>query len=112
MGYFSNGSEGSDYEEKYCRNCAHNATEDVACPVWLAHLGFAYTAKSDMKAVLDSMIPRSGDGLSNLKCVMHVPASRVNRSKRVLDDLAELDKIRARVAEMIAEHKTGKVVYK
>lgn len=36
MGYFSNGSEGMDYQEHYCSKCIHAAKQD--CPVWLLHL--------------------------------------------------------------------------
>lgn len=36
MGYFSNGTEGADYEEKYCNHCVHQL-EDYGCPCWNAH---------------------------------------------------------------------------
>ena len=82
MGYFSNGSEGMDYEERYCRKCIHFGPEEgPGCPVWGAHLAFNYQVCNDPpespgKGILDALIPMSEDGLSNLQCKMFVELVR------------------------------------
>jgi len=38
MGYFSNGSEGIDFEAHYCSKCIH----EQDCPVWELHLDWDY----------------------------------------------------------------------
>ena len=46
MGYFSNGSEGMDYEERYCKRCIHYGPEEgPGCPIWFAHLVYAYVLR-------------------------------------------------------------------
>ncbi len=73
MGYFSNGAEGMDYEEQYCRRCIHFGPEEgPGCPVWMAHLLFNYDQNKDEKlaSLLDVLIPR--DGINNLECTMFV----------------------------------------
>lgn len=73
MGYFSNGSEGSDYQEQYCSSCAHGAN-GRECAVWLAHLLHAYDVcdtNSAGERILSLLIP--GEGSSNGKCRMHLP---------------------------------------
>jgi len=64
MGYFSNGSEGMDYEHNYCSKCYWG---DKACMIWLAHL--EYQGDGHDK-ILDLFIPRAKDGLSNEICTM------------------------------------------
>lgn len=64
MGYFSNGTEGMEYEAKWCARCVHS----LNCSVWTAHLLFNY--EKGRREVLDILIPRSKDGLSNNKCTM------------------------------------------
>ena len=62
MGYFSNGTEGQIYEEAYCLRCIHYGPEEgPGCPVWFAHLLYAYeecNSDSNAKAMLDMLIPR------------------------------------------------------
>ncbi len=59
MAYFSNGSEGMDYEEQYCSKCVHCD----GCPVMDAHLLFAYELCNDKKnpgkIILDMLIPQN-----------------------------------------------------
>ncbi len=43
MAYFSNGAEGEDAEELYCRRCVH----EHCCPVWLLHQRWNYEACRD-----------------------------------------------------------------
>lgn len=76
MAYFSNGSEGSDYEEQFCSRCVHQR----GCTVWLAHLLFAYGADDAQRKVLDTLIPRQG--IRNLKCTMFVSAEDVKRGRK------------------------------
>jgi hypothetical protein len=78
MAYFSNGTEGDYYWEKYCSHCLH----DDGCPVMDIHTLYNYDAvgnDADMKLahVLDALIPRDKDGYNN-KCNMFVPLSTKN----------------------------------
>lgn len=68
MGYFSNGSEGMDYEERYCAHCLHYE----GCPVWLAHMIHNYDECNNEGSILHMLIPRSKDGLGNERCAMFV----------------------------------------
>lgn len=72
MGYFSNGSEGDDYEARYCARCVHE--KEGGCPVILAHVLFAYDLCNDKehpgKVMLDMFIPR--EGIENWECTMFV----------------------------------------
>jgi len=75
MGYFSNGTEGEIYQDKYCQHCAHwpDSSDDGGCHVWLAQLIHNYDQEGTAKSVLNLFIPRSEDGLSNLECEMFWP---------------------------------------
>ena len=66
MGYFSNGTEGMDYEYKYCDHCVH---QDDPCAVWLAHLVKNYDECNNKDSILHMLIPRSKDGF-NERCLM------------------------------------------
>ena len=74
MGYFSNGSEGMYYEERFCDRCVHRGNDqDGGCVVWLAHLLYSYkeaNSDSNAKHILDLLIPPAKDGLSNDQCAM------------------------------------------
>ena len=77
MGYFSNGSEGHDYEEQNCRGCVHhdkwNPTQErPPCPVWMIHQTYNADQWKDDKLAnaLNMLIPRSEDGLGNEECNM------------------------------------------
>lgn len=76
MGYFSNGSEGSAYEEKYCENCIHWVAEiegeHKSCPVWDSHMLFSYGQEGDSKEILSILIPRSKNQIYNEKCTMFI----------------------------------------
>lgn len=77
MGYFSNGTEGDMYEEKYCEKCVHYGEAGEGCTVLILHTIWNYdqinpnddhaTAK---KWALDTLIPRTKDGLGNKECTM------------------------------------------
>lgn len=77
MGYFSNGTEGEIYYERWCSRCVHDINED--CPVWAAHLMYSYQAqgrvnKGDnaLSNCLHMLIPKANDGLSNAQCLMFI----------------------------------------
>lgn len=69
MGYFSNGTEGEQYEDKWCSRCVHAS---AGCAVWRAHLLHNYdqSKNKEVSEILDILIPRSKDGLGNNKCTM------------------------------------------
>ena len=80
MGYFSNGTEGLLYQEQYCFRCVHyGPKEGPGCPIWGAHLFYAYSlcndtpGKSPGKAMLDMLIPM--EGIENLQCRLFYPAA-------------------------------------
>jgi len=66
MGYFSNGSEGHDYQERYCWRCVH-WNRDFGCPAWQIHQVINYDECNKKDSVLHQMIPRLEDG-TNGKC--------------------------------------------
>jgi hypothetical protein len=64
MAYFSNGCEGEDYAQRYCRRCVHSKLEEapgVHCPVMDAHWLWAYELANEHethgKKILDMLIP-------------------------------------------------------
>ena len=69
MGYFSNGTEGEMYREKYCDRCVNNGDEkgEDGCAVWDAHL--IYNGEDGPEPVLNMLIPRDADGW-NKQCRM------------------------------------------
>jgi len=77
VGYFSNGTEGKDYEVKFCERCIHQKPDDGGCAVWFAHLLYNYDQQdreqSKLKSVLDILIPCSAEGV-NAGCMMFVAA--------------------------------------
>lgn len=68
MGYFSNGAEGMRYEETHCFKCRHIN----GCAVWEAQMIHNYDECNNDNSILDLLIPRSADKLSNDKCRMFV----------------------------------------
>lgn len=71
MGYFSNGTEGELYQEKYCNRCMHDKNKN--CPIWLAHLLYNYELCNSKNNPLNILIPLSKDGLTNEQCTMFSP---------------------------------------
>ena len=65
MGYFSNGTEGLQYEARWCVHCVHNGN----CAVWDAHMAFNYEKINDPNNFLHRFIPVSPHH-GNLKCKM------------------------------------------
>ena len=69
MGYFSNGSEGMDYQRRYCDRCEHDHPE-FGCPIWHAHLEWNYEECNNDDSILHKMIPRTDGG--NGECTFMV----------------------------------------
>lgn len=89
MGYFSNGTEGYDFEERYCQHCVNMPErDDRGCPVWLAHLIYAYELcnekKHPGKVILDILI-EPGDDKRGQRCAMFVDKRRA--TPRTIVDL-------------------------
>jgi len=84
MAYFSNGSEGSDYEDRYCSNCVNYRDRDSSiplsdgiesCPIWDIHFFYNYDQCGKTKLaktianILGDLIPRREDGFAG-ECKM------------------------------------------
>lgn len=79
MAYFSNSTDGMNYEERWCCRCVHGQDpEESMCPVWFAHMLWNYDNRADgeIAGVLDAMIPTREDGFPD-KCNMFVPTGDV-----------------------------------
>ena len=72
MGYFSNGSEGMEYQGEWCENCIHN--ED--CAVLKAHMIYNYDECNKADSILHILIPRDEKGY-NKQCTMFIPIKEV-----------------------------------
>ena len=68
MGYFSNGTEGVMYQEKWCERCVHDIDHD--CAVWTLQLLHNYNAVATPAHPIHTLIPR--DGIGNGECRMFV----------------------------------------
>jgi hypothetical protein len=71
MGYFSNGTEGMDYELEYCERCVHEKPDDGGCAVWLAHLLHNSDECNNPQSILHLLIPRLKGG-GNGQCAMFI----------------------------------------
>jgi hypothetical protein len=69
MAYWSTGTAGMDYEERYCVRCVHQD----GCTVMLAHNLYNYRDCDDESSILHILIPRSKDTLDNEQCTMFHP---------------------------------------
>jgi hypothetical protein len=67
MGYFSNGTEGMDYEAQWCDRCVHQKPDDGGCAVWLAHFLHNYKECNNKDSILHILIPRGAQG-ENEQC--------------------------------------------
>jgi hypothetical protein len=76
MGYFSNGTEGMEYEAQYCDRCVHQKPDDGGCAVWLAHMLHNYDECNNNDSILHLLIPRTDGGLTNGQCAMFHEAVR------------------------------------
>lgn len=96
MAYFSNGTEGMDYESRYCDNCRHMYGENgdpYACSVLELHYEFNYaqcgkgkTAKAIAK-VLNTLIPRDDRGFAK-QCTLFTDKNEVtDEEAKYLEEL-------------------------
>jgi deoxyribodipyrimidine photolyase-like uncharacterized protein len=79
MAYFSNGTEGMNYESQYCDHCIHFKERDSSgsqsCPIWDLHFEFNYDQHRKTKTgkaiarFLSSLIPMNKDGFAD-ECSM------------------------------------------
>jgi hypothetical protein len=75
MAYFSNGTSGIMYQEKYCNRCTNQIdlgdNRGIGCPVWDMHLVSNYDRekKPEIATILDSFIPMD-DHMTPKQCVM------------------------------------------
>lgn len=72
MGYFPNGSAGTDYEAAFCDRCVHQNGPDgnSGCAVWLAHLLKNYDECNNEDSILHMLIPIAKSGIDNEQCLM------------------------------------------
>ncbi len=80
MAYFSNGTEGEQYEEKYCIKCVNWRDKDNdgchGCPIWDLHFLYAYeecNGTGNAKAMLDHLIPMNKETHFAEECSMFLP---------------------------------------
>jgi len=66
MAYFSNGTEGMDYQANYCDRCVYWDNE-WACPIWVLHERHNYDGANNKDHFLHKLIPRDKD-TTNKKC--------------------------------------------
>lgn len=80
MGYFSNGCQGMDYEDKYCAKCVHcpRYEKGINCAVLEAHLIYNYDECNNKNSILHILIPRDKQGY-NEKCRMFHPVREASR---------------------------------
>lgn len=73
MAYFSSGTQGADFQEKWCDNCYHDREQD--CVIWSLHLfhNGPDTVKPDHW--LHEFIPN--DGADAFRCRFFVRKDRV-----------------------------------
>ena len=96
MGYFSNGSEGMDYEAQYCDKCSHQNGPDgkSGCAVWLAHMLKNYEECNNEDSILHLLISRTKTG--NGACLMFNPdRATIEEQKRAEEELFKYRKAMA-----------------
>lgn len=77
MTYFSNGSEGDGYIERYCEKCLnYGEEEDPQCPILAVHLMFNYDqlekGQEKLRECLSALIPTDDKGFGG-ECRMFRP---------------------------------------
>ena len=81
MGHFSNGTEGMDYQEKYCFSCINYRDKEdgrgPGCAVWDAHL--LYVGQKEFQEILDLFIPQKE--IFNDECEMFLKNPEVTYNK-------------------------------
>lgn len=85
MAYFSNGTEGMMYEEKYCSNCINYREYDAlgglkSCPIFDLHYEYSYEQNKRTKVgkvlvnILETLIPTKKDSPFPDECSMFLQA--------------------------------------
>lgn len=84
MAYFSNGSEGDYYQDRYCFKCQFWHEDDQGreqgCPIWLLHL--LHVGEREWQSTLDRLIPMKPvilDGIAHTfpdTCTAFTPRDR------------------------------------
>jgi hypothetical protein len=81
MAYFSSGTEGEKYNEKYCERCINwrdlQDGRGSGCPIWDIHFLFAYdecNKKTAGKKILDTLIPSNSKTGFAEECSMFLKA--------------------------------------
>ncbi len=63
MAYFSNGTEGEIWENKYCARCLNYSEDAGGCTILDVHMEWAYelcNSREAGKKILDTLIPMEG----------------------------------------------------
>lgn len=85
MGYFSNGTEGMAYEERWCSRCIHR-DDETGCAVMLAHNLHNYDECNNPASILHMLIPRNG--IENEQCEMFIEGTPLTDGDRKYLDWA------------------------
>lgn len=73
MGYFSNGTEGHLYQERYCSRCIHeDSANEKFCPIWNAHLIHNREGANNPDHILHMLIPINRDDSANYNGQCHL----------------------------------------
>lgn len=99
MGCFSNGTEDSQYQDRWCSKC-HHWIETHGCPCWSAHELWGNGECNKPESVLHKMIPRSEDGLSNKACLFFKKRKKCRLKPTDLHAWLEQSKQDSEVAKM------------
>ncbi len=85
MGYFSNGSEGDNFRERYCEHCIHWVDEKdelgAGCPIMDAHVLYGYEecgSRSNAESILNLLIKRKSGPVN--ECVMFSAVNEVGEA--------------------------------
>jgi len=100
MGYFSNGTEGDIWRAENCAKCEHwNGREEKdfekpGCMVEFIHLNWNYDQEdgSDLKKVMDCLIPRNEEKCFNEDCRMFIEKIDDDRLKFLEKENGQLKK--------------------
>ena len=79
MGYFSNGTEGMQYEDQYCSKCAHCGD----CAVWDLHMLHNYDEANKDDSFLHKLIPLDEKKIHNLKCKMFLNSTNQGTGEHI-----------------------------
>jgi hypothetical protein len=84
MAKFSNGTEGLNYQNAYCWQCAH-WSDERGCPCWSAHELWNSDEINKTDSILHKMIPVVG--IINGKCFCFNPVAKHDTASVMADEL-------------------------